>query len=833
MFPPTYEGGQYATEERIDPQTGKTKPCVLLDSVQSQANRMELALLEAHRAGKVTLPLIVTAFDQPELLKQFTVTSLEAPHRIADALFRDSRLNGEMFRESDKGRLLDSADVRNATGLFGLCPTALVFGLWDSTGRRGGLGAKFQRALVSEIVGYDAVPGVKTVSRIDPAQIALSAGPLYERRAQTGESPNWTLDEQEGKGRFKKTGRPSEAGHGNVTPAIFDGGFTISKATQTTVLSLAVLRRLRFPPEDAADSNDETDLVARTALAALGLAAGTLARCDVDLRSRCHLFAESEPTWKLIDRPGTPPTEFALSPDAALQLLADAIDAAAKAGLPWEDRIELTPSPELVELVLRSQEISESGERGGQLMFALCLRYLNGWSMAAADGARKELAEWPPHPDRAFMALAAAWFETGVNGEEGEALRWLESLPPPAVAASDASQRSVAVSYVPVNDSYVGKVPSETTLSKLGDFKKKHDRLKEVGLAVLPEYRVRHPRGFPVAIPACPVVRLIWREELSDAHRGPLERLSTKVTHVGHSASFVQAWVEQECEVAANLVPTEGIVKHRLRVPSAGSLDRLARTSNHAAWIAYHDLRDELERAQAALKAMKPPPRVVWRDFPDAVLLADETRTKRHPSYAAAKGGDVGAATNLVHALADEAGIAAVRRLLAAVEADQPVLVSAHAYERNGFNAIPAALAKLLSQRLGAPFDTAIVQTNVVGHTGAGGYGRLARQAAFGGEVEKDRKCSKCMMVDDFIGQGGTLANLRGWVEKQGGRVVGAVGLTGKPYSAKLNPSEEQLHELRQKHGPEFEKMVAGAFRPRLRLPYSIGSSVPRPLPGC
>ena len=413
-------------------------------------------------------------------------------------------------------------------------------------------------------------------------------------------------------------------------------------------------------------------------------------------------------------------------------------------------------------------------------MFALGLRYLNGWSMAAADGARKEKAEWPPHPDRVFMALAAAWFETGVNGEEGEALRWLESLPPPAVAASDASQRSAAVSYVPVNDSSVGRaVPSEADLAKLGDFKKRHGRLREAGLAVLPEHRVRHPRGFPVAIPACPVVRLIWREELSDAHRGPLERLSTKVTHVGHSASFVQAWVEQECEVAANWSPTEGVAMHRLRVPSAGSLGRLARSCKRDAWIAYHDLRDELERAQAALKAMKPPPRMVWRDFPDAVLLADETRTKRHPSYAAAKAGDVEAATDLVRALVDETGIAAVRRLLAAVAADQPVLVSAHAYERNGFNAIPAALAKLLSQRLGAPFDTAIVQTNVVGHTGAGGYDRLARQAAFGGEVEKDREC---VMVDDFVGQGGTLANLRGWVEKQGGRVVGAVGLTGKPY---------------------------------------------------
>ena len=61
-------------------------------------------------------------------------------------------------------------------------------------------------------------------------------------------------------------------------------------------------------------------------------------------------------------------------------------------------------------------------------------------------------------------------------------------------------------------------------------------------------------------------------------------------------------------------------------------------------------------------------------------------------------------------------------------------------------------------------------------------------------------------MVDDFIGQGGTLANLRGWVEKKGGKVVGAVGLTGKPYSAKLNVTKEQLHELRQRHGRNFEK---------------------------
>ena len=360
VFPPTYEGGKYATEERIDPETGKAKPCVLLDSVQSQANRMELALLEAHRAGKVALPLIVTHFDleDPHKYKNFTVNSLEAPHRAADALFRDSRLNGVMFRESDKGRLLNTADVRNATGLFGLCPTALVFGLWDSTGPRGGLGAKFQRALVSEIVGYDAVPGVKTASRIDPARITLGAGPLYERKADTNEFPDWTLNEQEGKGKFKKTGKPSEAVHSNVTPTISDGGFVISKARQTTVLSLAALRRLRFPFDGAADSDHKTDVSARTTLAALGLAAGTLARNDADLRSRCQLFAETAPIWELLDRPGEPPKAFDLDQDAALRLLADAIEEARKEGLPWEDRIELTPSEDLVELVRRSQELA-------------------------------------------------------------------------------------------------------------------------------------------------------------------------------------------------------------------------------------------------------------------------------------------------------------------------------------------------------------------------------------------------------------------------------------------------------------------------------------------
>ncbi len=410
VFPPTYEGGKYATENRVDPKTGEMRHCVLLDSVQSQANRMELALLEAHRENRVALPLLVARFDQEELPRKFAVSSLEAPHRVADALFRDSLLDGVKFRESDTGHVLDTADVRNAAGLFGLCPTALVFGLWDSTGPRGGLGAKFQRALVSEIVGYDAVAGVKTSSRIDPAAIERRAGPVYRTEggdwtlspddAKKGAHGNPVLYKPNSKGQdvvydpaSKKDvpdqGRPSVLNHGNVTPDYdyvrnnrnqieyettmdergqevrvrprIRGGFTISQAQQTTTLSLNVLRRLRFPLDGAGNSKGKVDLAARTTLAALGLAAGTLARNDMDLRSRCHLFAEGASAWQLLDRPGKAPAEFVVDPNMALGLLNDAIKAAKEVGLPWKGVIKLSPSTQLTELVLRSQELRSKG----------------------------------------------------------------------------------------------------------------------------------------------------------------------------------------------------------------------------------------------------------------------------------------------------------------------------------------------------------------------------------------------------------------------------------------------------------------------------------------
>lgn len=101
VFPPTYAGAVYATEKRRLPDHEQPVDCVLLDSVQSQANRMEEALQQAVDAGRLKLPVIEVDFtpyypgeDQPEDKRLLDpvgkVTSLQAPHRIADAILRDS-----------------------------------------------------------------------------------------------------------------------------------------------------------------------------------------------------------------------------------------------------------------------------------------------------------------------------------------------------------------------------------------------------------------------------------------------------------------------------------------------------------------------------------------------------------------------------------------------------------------------------------------------------------------------------------------------------------------------------------------------------------------------
>ncbi len=238
-------------------------------------------------------------------------------------------------------------------------------------------------------------------------------------------------------------------------------------------------------------------------------------------------------------------------------------------------------------------------------MLALALRYLNDWAMAAADGAKKTLAEWPPHPDRVFMALAAAYFETDDGDKDAEkaALEWLEQLPPPALSASPAEYRTTVTHYVPVNDPALAgkKKISELARAPAADL----GALKGAGLSLVPEFRSRQPRAFPVAVPHRPVVHLIWPDTAApDDHRLSLEALCRKVTHVGHSASLVQMWLD-DSPPAVTLIPQVGVTSRPIRVPSRGRLAYLQARCNREAVIRHADLTHRIGQLKLAVKAAK------------------------------------------------------------------------------------------------------------------------------------------------------------------------------------------------------------------------------------
>lgn len=384
VFPPTYATGDNKLKYVVEPRRvdGQEAVCVLLDSVASQANRVEEALLEAWRRNELSFPVVGVDFASaaPELADLGTITALEAPHRIADAILRDSLgPDGRtLFRDTPEGQSYTAATPRDATAVFRLCPTALVLGVWDSTGPKGGLGSKFQRALTSEIVAVHAATGAKVGSRLDPLQIPSNIE-IYQHKDRAAD---WTLDPTEAKKDKGKPvlfshsgadgkGKPSAINHSNIAPTKDElaGGITFDYAVQTVVLSLPALRKLRF--RTGYDGKPLTDIpaaeaAARTALAALGLAGILhLREKGYDLRSRCLLVPESPLRLEVVAPDGAI-TELTLDVQQSNALLDDAAKQAAKLGLSWErDPLKLKPAPKLIALVKRGREVQAVGAGEG------------------------------------------------------------------------------------------------------------------------------------------------------------------------------------------------------------------------------------------------------------------------------------------------------------------------------------------------------------------------------------------------------------------------------------------------------------------------------------
>lgn len=359
VFPPTYQGDRnktvYATEQRkID--DGSVAECVLLDSVQSQANRMEKALKIANEKGDLTIPLIQVDFT-PEFPDLGKISTLDAPHRIADAIFRESNYDGTPFRKTSYGQMFETSSMNDASELYQICPTALLFGAWDSTGERGAQqGTKFPRAITSEIVGIGIEKGVDPSGRISPVDITGTESSLYET-----EDGQLTHDEDKARNPDDSM-KPSEANLGNVTPSFIDdssgdplpGGVTMDYAELSAVISISGLRRLSFPIDG--NSDQQRTQYGRAALTALGLVAiAKQYEMGYSLRSRCNLVPQESLRLEFIKRNGDV-EEVDVSIDETVEAFVHLHERSAEYDLNWKfETLDLEPTETLIEEIRRSR----------------------------------------------------------------------------------------------------------------------------------------------------------------------------------------------------------------------------------------------------------------------------------------------------------------------------------------------------------------------------------------------------------------------------------------------------------------------------------------------
>lgn len=356
VYPPTYDQGQHIFRPAWI--SGEQRDAVLLDSVQSQANRIEVAILAAHRRGDIRYPDIQV--EVKTLLGDERYSVLELSHRIYDAALRMCLIDGVLFPHSEVGKAVYQARADRASALFTHAPLTLALGGWDSHGGGGPLVAKLPRLITSEIVGLDAKRVERGAVKFDPMDIRKEAGPIYtasdpERLHEIDKAK--AADPKKDKGK-----RPSEVGLGNI-PNFSERGAVITEAIQTSLVSCAAVRRLRFEREDGS-YDDARDHAGQTALIALSLY-GLLAQMEAgyNLRSGCDLLPLKEPQLEVIGRSLEQSIQYPVNAADLRAALLQALDKAAAQGLAWrQESLTAIADERLVTLVERSRRSRDSGD---------------------------------------------------------------------------------------------------------------------------------------------------------------------------------------------------------------------------------------------------------------------------------------------------------------------------------------------------------------------------------------------------------------------------------------------------------------------------------------
>ena len=343
VLPPTYaEIGHLASPLRED----GTHQYILIESTQSWANRLE-ELLDRPEVGVGMLQISAAG-------RHLSVNEL--PHRIFDALLRDSELDGLPFRATPLGKSLTEARAENATALLVNAPGALLFGAWDSVAGAKTGSAKWPAALSGQIMGFDALQTDKAIVRIDPMNISKAAATGFKSAIR---ADVWTLDQASAERDAKNEPIPikaaSDIGHGNILAKEKKGAW-VRRIELRSSLSLTRLRRYHFPL--AGKTTPAADAAAQTYLAALGLwLMHTRLLAGLDLRAGAELDATQAEF--VLRTPLQDDAALPVTVDSVADALQKALTAAKAAGFQFAAPTQFAASERLERIIQTSEELSQ------------------------------------------------------------------------------------------------------------------------------------------------------------------------------------------------------------------------------------------------------------------------------------------------------------------------------------------------------------------------------------------------------------------------------------------------------------------------------------------
>ena len=285
--PAVYEGGIYQFDRRwASPTDGEPTQVIVIDNVPSQANRLEEALRRNRESTSIP-EFVLDLSDLPHLPAHLpqSLSSLEFPHRNADAYLRDAELDGQDFLKTQIGRAIFGATAQTCGPLIAWFPQALLYGFWQSHLGKKRQNTKHARAWVSEIIGWQ--PASTETRALGLKGDALNLNTDDVVTSNPDDRTAWEV----GKGARiagAKSDRLSEIGHGQV-PFMRDAApaaVSFARVTQRATVSFAQLRRVSLGGDSC-----EADAAVRALLVALGLHAHQLAfgrgfalRSGADLR---------------------------------------------------------------------------------------------------------------------------------------------------------------------------------------------------------------------------------------------------------------------------------------------------------------------------------------------------------------------------------------------------------------------------------------------------------------------------------------------------------------------------------------------------------------------